>query len=712
MVDAFGDEDQDCEADDDVIELLDEHDLDDFLDAEQPLFADTERFAEELRSTQIPCRVATRVCKTISCNDGIPRSVLTLSDHGARAELLSQLLVGVILVELASMTIDELRTVGGGVNRTNGPYFVVQNFANSPTPLFRFLSDFVMLKGSTKLFRIMLVNHRETEHEQAFLKGIFPSVADLVAGFLTENTTCHHEDFVRIIKYLMQAGPKTFEIGAGGKQFRQILDNEQSKSVIRTTKMDPEVQATTHAGLKPPNGKGTAVTLQFTHRNPIDGDEKLIQETVAHFADVLFFGNLPGGKATIQSMRDKLENMLDLDQKLDFGAQHGKCLRRSIRDALVNKDNAEFFTDKHVLEYCRLRLFWEKIHLTMGRIFYRDRFWTPKKDKALLEEARKFVRTQGKWLGRVDWDSFMANNQLGFGRTKMAYQLRLSLLWIKSPRYVGDGGWETRLGQAVEYRKTHGKDPHSRTSLGHWVVNNRCQYNDGTLSQYRRKCFENSGIAESNFDRSLDRVDDDKWNDNLQAVIKYRIQHGQDPPTNSPEYKWLCYHRSEHGCNIMLPHRRKPFEDSGVLEKMRDLSTHFNLDDTKWIDNMNRFIEYRRKHGMDMENTNWLRYNRNEYRKNTMQHHRRKQFEESGLLEPMHRPRKKTDTKWSDAKWSDGLNKLITFRRKYGRDPQQSKDRKLYDWLRQNRLMYNNNKMAPHRRKPFEDSGLLGKSHN
>ena len=78
----------------------------------------------------------------------------------------------------------------------------------------------------------------------------------------------------------MQAGPKSFEIGAAGKEHRKILDDNVSTSVIRPTEMIPEVQATTHAGKKPANGKGAATTLQFTHHNPTKGNQKRIQETV------------------------------------------------------------------------------------------------------------------------------------------------------------------------------------------------------------------------------------------------------------------------------------------------------------------------------------------------------------------------------------------------------------------------------------------------
>ena len=85
-------------------------------------------------------------------------------------------------------------------------------------------------------------------------------------------------------------------------------------------------------------------------------------------------------------MRDKLENMLDLDESLGLGDQHGKSFCQKIHCALANKGNVEFFIDEHLRGCCRLRLFWGKIHDSMGHTFYEDLDdigWADHLDKAI-----------------------------------------------------------------------------------------------------------------------------------------------------------------------------------------------------------------------------------------------------------------------------------------------------------------------------------------
>jgi hypothetical protein len=422
----------------DVIDLSTDEDLDDLLllSSEAITHDQNQQSAGGLSLGQIPRRDVTTDVKDIPCNDGVRRSVTTMIDEGQRAELLSRLLVGLILTNLGSATIDDLNKIGGGVNKTHGPYFCIQFLSRAATPFLPLLADYVREKCGTRLFRITLVTDKETDQDQVFLKSMFPSVAELVSGYLTDNTTCEHEDKVKTFKLLMQAGQKGFEIGAGGRKYRQMLDSDRSKSVIRTTAMEPAVQATTHVGKKPENGQGCAATLQFTHRNSTPGDAQRILESVAHFVEAVFFGDLSSILVAIRAQ------MLDHDDTVEWGASYGRNLRKSVRAALATKSYVDIFTDGNVLRYCQTRMFWGKIHETMGHIFYRESFWTPAKDKALFKEVQKFVGA----TGRIDWDAFMKNEKLGFGKSTRAYQTRFSALWARfNSKTFQDWWWERRL---------------------------------------------------------------------------------------------------------------------------------------------------------------------------------------------------------------------------------------------------------------------------
>jgi len=217
-----------------------------------------------------------------------------------------------------------------------------------------------------------------------------------------------------------------------------------------------------------------------------------------------------------------------------------------------------------------------------------------------------------------------------------------------------DKNWIDKLKIVLNYKKENKTKPTRSQSGGEWLNTQYKYYRNGTMPSMRKKIFdENDLIDKKEWNTLVNKKQDikeldEKWNNQLNIVLKYKNKNNTDPVKSNNEHGggWLSHQREYYRKGTMDKNRKEIFDKYDFISKkewntkteQKGKNTKENRD-TNWNEKLKIVLNYVKNNKKnpafrDKKNCGgWLSDQMTHYRRGTMTLNRREEFDKHNLID-------------------------------------------------------------------------------
>ncbi len=260
---------------------------------------------------------------------------------------------------------------------------------------------------------------------------------------------------------------------------------------------------------------------------------------------------------------------------------------------------------------------------------------------------------------------------------------------------MNDLKWDAHYDKVVKFIQQHGryptdtrKDKGEEVPLAKWLYHQRYLIRLNKFPEERLEKFNKINPTTSFFNK--------KWQNNLKQVIQFTKKNNRLPFWDSLEEKHLrlWYHNQYtfYRKGTLNQQRKTLLDASGILK--------YIYENDVWKKRYDEFLKYVTQHkrppktgahGYEKKLAHWYALNKSALKRGTLSSERALQMKELIQVSPKREGR-------VEAIWTKHFNKLLIFKKQYGRLPKSTaKDRdelRLYYWLSDQKKYYRQNKLS------------------